>query len=158
MRDYQVCVEPWTDALYEEMRPLIEAHAREVEHDARDRFKLDLAIMRACAEHGVLKVMIARQDGQMVGYLTWNVTRDVEAEGVLIAQQGGWYVMPGHALAAVRLFDASVDLLRAEGVERAFPHHRVNGRGANIGRFFQRRGAQLIQHTYCMRIGGHSLA
>lgn len=153
MRDYQVAAEPWTDALYAEMRPLIEAHAREVDHDARSRFKLDLAIMRACAEHGVLKVLIARLGGEMVGYLTWNVSRDVEAEGMMIAQQGGWYVAPGHARAAIQLFDASIVMLRAEGVERAFPHHRVNGRGANIGRFFQRRGASLIQHTYCLWIG-----
>jgi hypothetical protein len=129
-----------------------------VDHDAKGRFKLDLAIMRACAEHGVLKVLIARLGAGMVGYLTWNVSRDVEAEGELIAQQGGWYVAPGHPRAAVRLFDASLALLKAEGVDRVFPHHRVNGRGAHIGRFFQRRGAVLIQHTYSLRIGGHSLA
>lgn len=149
-----VAIEPWSDALYQqEMRPLAEAHAREVEHDARDRFKLDLAIMRVCAEHGALKVVIARRGGEMVGYLTWNVTPDVEAEGQLIAQQGGWYVAPGHPRAAVMLFDASIDMLRAEGVKRAFPHHRTHGRGAHIGRFFLRRGAELIQHTYCLQIG-----
>lgn len=149
-----VAAEPWTDALYEqEMRPLVEAHAREVEHDAGSRFKLDMAIMRACAEHGVLRVMIARRAGAMVGYLTWNITPDVEAEGLLIAQQGGWYVAPGNWRAAVALFDASLDVLRAAGVHRAFPHHRCNGRGANLGRFFRRRGATLIQHTYSLLIG-----
>ena len=155
MAEHTIALEPWTDALYElEMRPLVEAHAREVEHDARSRFKLDLAIMRTCAEHGVLRVMVARRGGRMVGYLTWNITRDVEAEGMLIAQQGGWYVAPGQWRAAVQLFDDSIDMLRTEGVERAFPHHRTEGRGKGIGRFFQRRGAKLIQHTYCLWIGG----
>jgi hypothetical protein len=150
-----VAVEPWSDTLYEqEMRPLVEAHAREVGHDARGRFKLDLALMRVCAEHGALLVMVARRAGRMVGYLTWNISPDVEAEGLLIAQQGGWYVAPGQWRAATLLFDASIDVLRAEGVDRAFPHHRTQGRGKGLGRFFRRRGAWLIQHTYCLQIGG----
>jgi hypothetical protein len=149
-----VCCEPWTDALYEqELHPLVEAHAREVAHDAGAHFKLDLEIMRAIAAHGVLKVLVARRAGRAVGYLTWNLSRDVEAEGMLIAQQGGWYVAPGNWRAAVMLFDASIEVLRDAGVHRMFPHHRLQGRGAGLGRFFRRRGASEIQRTYCLQIG-----
>jgi hypothetical protein len=34
-----------------------------------------------------------------------------------------------------------------------FPHHRLHGRGAGLGRFFRRRGASEIQRTYCLQIG-----
>jgi hypothetical protein len=38
-------------------------------------------------------------------------------------------------------------------VQCIFPHHRTQGRGARIGRFFMRRGAKHIQQTYSLWIG-----
>ena len=156
MSDYSVGLEPWSDGLWAEMKPHAEAHFAEVDGGLEPyrQFNLDLRLMHAIADAGSLKVVIARKAGELVGYFTWNLMLDVECEGLLIAQQGGWYVAPGHPSVAAKMFDASVAAFKAMGVKCLFPHHRTNGRGSNIGRFFQRRGARHIQHTYSLWIGG----
>lgn len=156
MRDVTVALEPWSRALYSEMRRHAEAHFAEVDagiEGAYRRYRLDLDLMQQLADAGVLIVIIARRAEQLVGYFTWNILPDVESVGLLIAQQGGLYAAPGHARCAVQMWDLAIAELKARGVDVAYPHHRTRGRGANIGRFFKRRGAKLIQHTYSLKIG-----
>lgn len=155
MRDCVVAVEPWGEAFWRDAESLARAHFEEVDGGVapKRQLALDVDLMTALADAGALKIITARKAGEMVGYYTWNVTSDVESMGLLIAQQGAWYVSPGHAGAAVRMFDLAVQALRDLGVSCIYPHHRTQGRGANIGRFFQRRGAKEIQRTYSLWIG-----
>lgn len=156
MSHYTIGLEPWTDELWSELWPLAECHSLEVDEGVEPRrpFKLDLNLMRLLAQSGSLKVVVARKaHGRPVGYYTWNVTPDVESEGLLIAQQGAWFVEPGRAGVAVLMFDCAVRELKALGVKCIYPHHRTQGRGRDIGKFFRRRGAKLIQHTYSLWIG-----
>lgn len=155
MPDVTVAVEPWSEALWAEMRPHAENHFAEVDGgiEANRPFKIDQGLMAMIHAAGSLLVVIARAAGEVVGYYTWNITLDVESEGLLIAQQGGWYVAPGYPKAAARMFDLAVSELKTRGVKNIYPHHRTLGRGANIGRFFQRRGAVHIQQTYSLWIG-----
>jgi hypothetical protein len=156
MPEYSVGLEPWSDGLWAEMKPHAEAHFREVDGGVEPNrpFKLDERLMGVIAQAGSLKVVIARKAGFLVGYFTWNLMLDIESEGLLIAQQGAWYVAPGHPRVAVEMFDASVAAFKALGVKCLFPHHRTQGRGAQIGKFFKRRGAKHIQQTYSLWIGG----
>lgn len=151
-----VAVEPWSDAFWSEAEPLATDHFEEVDGgvEPRRRFKLDTPFMQRLSDAGILKLFTARLDGRLVGYYTWNVTSDVESAGLLIAQQGAWYVEPNRPKVACCMFDFAVEELRKMGVQCIFPHHRVQGRGANIGRFFTKRGAKKIQDTYCLWIGG----
>lgn len=155
MLRYAVAEVAWNRSWYEEARALAEAHFAEVDGGIEPKrpFCLDLALMDALANAGALLIVEARQGSALIGYFSWQVSPDVESEGLLIAQQGAWYVKPGHFRAAAQTFDASLVLLRARGVQCAFPHHRTQGRGAHIGRFFQRRGAKPIQTTYSLWIG-----
>lgn len=155
MGEYAIALEPWTDALWAEMKPPAEAHFGEVDGGVEPKrpFRLDLRAMQALADAGALKVVIARKAGELVGYYTWNVFPDVESEGLLIAQQGAWYVKPGHPRAAFDMFHVAVAELKALGVQCVYPHHRTQGRGAKIGKFFMRQGAKDIQRTYSLWIG-----
>lgn len=152
---YVVSLEPWTYKLWAEMKPLAEAHFAEVDGgvEPRREFRLDTNLMQLIADGGSLKTIIARQDGRLVGYYTWNIMPDVESAGLLIAQQGAWYVEPGHPRLAAMMWDRAVYELRSMGVKCIFPHHRMQGRGDNIGRFFTRRGAKKTQDTYTLWIG-----
>lgn len=156
MREYLVQEEPWSEALWAEMRPLAEAHFAEVDGgvEANRPFRLDLRLMAHLRDAGGLLVVTARERGSPVGYFTWQISLDVESEGLLVGYQGAWFVAPGHPRIAVALFDESLRRLRARGVQHVFPHHRTQGRGANLGRFFLRRGAKHIQQTYSLWIGG----
>jgi hypothetical protein len=152
---YDVKLEPWTQRLWAEMRPHAEAHFAEVDGgvEPRRKFRLDEPLMKAIADAGSLKTVIARHDGSLVGYYTWNIAPDIESAGLLIAQQGAWYVDPGHPRVAVMMWDVAIASLKALGVQCVFPHHRMQGRGAHIGRFFKRRGAKKIQDSYVLWIG-----
>jgi hypothetical protein len=153
--NYYFQVEPWSDKFYTEVISLAEAHFEEVDGgiEPNRKLNLDTRIMQAASDAGSLILLTARKNGELVGYYTWQIALDVESAGLLIAQQGAWYVATGHPKAAFKLFDKSVIELRKRGVKCIFPHHRTQGRGKDLGKFFKRHGATLIQHTYSLWIG-----
>lgn len=155
MPDFIIELEPWSDGFWRDAESLATDHFEEVDGGIAPnrRFKVDEALMRLISDAGALKIVTARKADQLVGYYTWNVTQDVESEGLLIAQQGAWYVAPGHPRVALQMFHKSVEALRALGVQCIYPHHRTQGRGASLGKFFKRQGAKEIQHTYSLWIG-----
>ena len=108
--------------------------------------------MRILNEQGSFKVLVARVDGKAVGYFTWTVDFDMESRGTLIANQGAWFVEPKHPIVAVRMLDRALEEFKKLGVEFAYFHHGIKGRGAKLGRLFERRGARLLSHNYIMRM------
>jgi hypothetical protein len=148
--------EAW-ETVWPEIDPIFAEHFGEVEGDlaAQRPYKLDEPAMRDAHARGQLRITTARVGGELAGYCMWLVTPDVESKGTLIAQHGPWFVKKqfAHLLLGPKLFDASVEDLRAIGVKVAFPHHRLQGRGAKLGKFFQRRGAVETQRTYSMWLG-----
>ena len=150
----QLAREGW-EAIWPEVNELATLHAGEVERgvEPRRRFKIDAARMQQASDAGVLRIYTARRGSKLVGYLTWQVMLDVESEGLLIAQQGAWYVAPGNPKVALELFEYSLASLKLAGVQCCFPHHRTQGRGAGLGKFFARWGAKRIQETYLLWIG-----
>lgn len=152
---YEIGVEPWSEAFWNECRALAEAHFEEVDGGVEPRrpFKLDLRLMQALSDAGAMLIIAGRREGRLVSYFTWQVTLDVESEGLLVAMQGAWYVAPGHFRLADRTFDAGISALKKLGVQCVFPHHRAQGRGSHLGRFFTRKGATKIQETYLLWIG-----
>jgi hypothetical protein len=148
--------EAW-NAVWPEIDALFAEHFGEVEGDLAENrpYKLDEPLMRAMHAAGQLRIFTARVDGILAGYCMWQVTSDVESAGMLIAQHGPWFVRKSyaHLMLGPKLFDASLDDLRKIGVKNAFPHHRLQGRGAKLGAFFRRRGAVETQRTYSLWLG-----
>ncbi len=148
--------ESW-QSIWPEVRGLTEAHSEEVDSgvESRREFKLDLEQLQAASDWGILRIYTARRpEGQLVGYLTWQISMDLESEGLKIAQQGAWYMAPGWPLAAAKLFLFSLEDLRSIGVSCVFPHHRLQGRGTGLGRWFRWLGAKPLMHVYCLWIKG----
>jgi hypothetical protein len=152
---YDIKVETWSSDLWRDAKQSAESHFVEVDGgiEPNRKFVLDEDLMQNLQDAGLLLIVTARKNGQFIGYFTWQISPDIESKGLLIAQQGAWYVNPGHPRIAFKMFDKSVDELKRRGVKCIFPHHRTQGRGANIGKFFEKRGAKLIQHTYSLWIG-----
>ena len=148
--------EPW-DSVWPAIDTLFAEHFNEVEGELAENrpYKLDEPLMRSMAVAGMLRIVTARIDGVLAGYCMWQVSPDVESAGMLIAQHGPWFVRKGYAnlMLGPKLFDASIADLRAIGVKNAFPHHRLQGRGAKLGAFFRRRGAVETQRTYSLWLG-----
>jgi hypothetical protein len=144
-------MEPFAKAL-PEMLVLGRSHFVEVDGqvlDNRRPFDPDVAVMEQLNRVGTFRVFSARLADKMIGYCTWNISYDLESKGLVIAEQGAFYIQPGHGRAAFRLFKFSLDGLRSLGVKLAFPHHRLNGRASwRLGDWYQRIGATPEQVDY----------
>lgn len=152
----EISLEPW-DQIGSEFLALGLKHFEEVDGGVEPKRKANpvrdlFALMDAI---GTQKIWGARIDGELIGYLAWSVEPDIECGGSLIAKMGPWFVSPEAKCrsAALRLWNHSIGELRLMGVQCIFPHHRMQGRGANLGKFFKRQGAKETQVTYSLWIG-----
>lgn len=141
--------ETWNQ-VWPEAEGLAKLHHSEVRESSP--LAVDTETLFAMSRGGWLRIMAARLGPGLIGYLTWQLSTSPESSGVLIAQQGAWFVLPGFPRVALQLFDESLEMLRKAGVQLAYPHHRFEGRGANLDKFFLRRGARPLQTTYEMRL------
>lgn len=149
-----VAREPFGSA-WPESEALALKHFIEVEVGVPEqrRLAVDNVALSLLSRQNAFIVITARIAGRLVGYFTWTVTRDLESKGLLIANQGAWYLRPGFPRVAARMFDRSIAELKLLGVKCIFPHHRLHGRGKSLGRFFKRRGAVPTKEEYMMWIG-----
>lgn len=143
------------DSLWPEADALARKHFQEVDGGVEPNrpFELDAPLMRMIEQAGSLKIITARVNGKLVGYCSWNISPDVESRGLLIAQQGAWFIDEEHEGLGIRMFRVAISELKKFGVKNIFPHHRMQGRGVRLGRIFERLGAKEIQHTYSLWIG-----
>ena len=103
---------------------------------------------------GTYKTLIARKDGEMIGYLMWMIDFDIEARGILIVHQCAWFVKPGHFSVAARMFEWARAEWKRLGVKFVYLHNSERGRGQTIGKFFERQGAFHCSNTYVLPLGG----
>lgn len=155
-RFFRIGAETW-HTFWPEAEPLGERHNREVNGGEQPGapYRLDPALMRAACASGAVRIISARVNGDLVGYLFWTIGPDPEAGGVLQAIQGPLYVDPGCAgfLFARRMWRLSKPWLQAIGVKKVDFHHQLHGRGADMGAWFQHLGAVPYQKRYTMWIG-----
>jgi hypothetical protein len=137
--------------VWEDLHALARMEHDEVEVGWRD-FNPDWDSMKSLNRLGTFQVLTARIDGRMIGYLTWFVDFDIESKGTLIVNQAAWYVEPGHPIVGVKMFDRAIQEFRRIGVKFAYLHHTNRGRGASLGRFFNKRGAEPLGYTYILKV------
>ena len=139
-------------SIWPEMSVLGAKHFAEVDGevvDPRRPFRADEATLERLNRIGAFQIFSARVESRLVGYCSWNLSYDLESQGLLIATQGAWYVQPGYGLTGLKLFRFSLTGLRGMGVRLVFPHHRLAGRSTwRLGKWFERLGAQPEQVTY----------
>jgi len=129
---------------------LVRAEVKEVEPNGR-QFNPDVQSILTNEALGIFKILVARKNGEMIGYLTWMIDFDLEAYGTLIANQTAWYLKPGHYGVADKMFDFAMAHFKQVGVKYVYWHHTFNGRGKTLGRYFQRKGAKPISMNYMIQ-------
>ena len=139
--------QPW-DAVAGEIVALAERHYAEAEDTSRV-FRPDVGLFSQMSAVLMLFVVCARVDGELVGYCIWTREIDTEAVGGMIFVQGAWYAKPDHPIGR-RLFMWPFDQFRAAGVTKLRLHHTLRGRGAKLGGFFQRIGAEEDKREYLL--------
>lgn len=112
----------------------------------------DWESMASLQRSGLFQVLAARVDGRMVGYFSWMIDFDIESKGTLIINQGAWFVREGYPTVGVKLFDRALEEFKRLGVKFAYLHHTCNGRGARLGKLYERRGAKVLGFKYVLNL------
>lgn len=97
--------------------PLLSDHAAEV--DLSHKTDPDVDLYRMMEKYGVLQIVTAREDGELLGYCIVMVARAPQRKNVIEAQGDMYYIAP-HARkgwVGVRLLRHSIELLQAKGVK-----------------------------------------
>lgn len=149
--DLLIAEEPFQTA-WPDAKELAQMHFSEVGEFGR-KFELDVPYISALCSTGQMVVFCARKAGRLVGYITWQLSFDPECYGTLQASQGFWYADPDCPKVGSALFDYSMKQLERASVQYAWPHHTMVGRGAELGKFFERREAEKSKVTYFRRLG-----
>jgi hypothetical protein len=142
-------------SLLPEAKALLAAHQAEVfpEELPGRPYEPDEALVGAAEARGACKIVTARANGRLVGYLLWTIGSDPESRGVLVGNQGPWFVERGRPGVGPRMLDWSLTrLLPAMGVRAVDLHHNLVGRGRGLGRTFQRLGAVPYQMKYSLEL------
>lgn len=98
---------------------------------------------------GTIKCLAARRGAELVGYLSYSMGFDLESRGTLIVHQLAWYVRPGESV-ATRMLDWLIAECKRLGVKFLYLHHPHRGRGAALGKVYERRGAVLSSNHYTL--------
>lgn len=154
MKKFEVRRERWGQ-LWPDARDLFELHRAELR---QEDFALspDHPMIEGLEASGGLICLAARTlvpERQLIGYGIWYLLPSLESRGVLLAQQGPWFVLEGWRKegAGRAIWAAGLKTLREAGVKQALLHHSPRHQG--LGKFFTRAGAKLQEIVYSLRLG-----
>lgn len=147
---YRVGREGWS-SIWADARALGEDNHAEVGNTYR--FDPDDALISEAERCGVFLGLSARCNGELIGYASWSISKNPECCGMILADQGAWYVQRGHFGIGRRLLDIGLGYLRQLGVHEAQLHAPMVGRGAKLGTIYERMGATAVQTRYSLSLG-----
>ena len=146
-------IEKWASA-WPEISNLWEMHWKEVCQD-RDRIQLDvdLEAYDALEKAGILHLVVARSNRELIGYHISLVNTHAHFRNSLYAFTDAFYIAPNHrkGFTGVHLLQEVEKSLKARGVVKmtgAAPMH------SNIGKLFEYLGWTEVERTYTKYIGG----
>ena len=145
----EIKISSW-DSIWPECEELMFEHWKEVrENKEHLPFEVDVEGVRNLARLGLMRVIEAREDGRLVGYLIWFLTPALESAGNKVATMGPFYVEPEAKGAGWKMWQLGLDLLRHLGVRVAYAHHSSFGPRQDVAKkLFERSGGKLFELKY----------
>lgn len=145
-------VEAWSD-VKAEMAPLWVKHWEEVALN-RDKMPLapDFANYDAMEQLGMLHIVVARKEGQIVGYHFTIVRPHLHYVTTLCGQTDIYYIAPDHRTGRtpLRLFQFVEKTLKARGVKKLFTGTKLS---LDAGPLFEFMGWHPTETLYTKYIG-----
>lgn len=137
--------------VYDEARPLLERHWREIAHYQDIALDPDVDGYLTIENAGCLRVFTARLDGALIGYVAFFVRPSMHSRTSPQALQDVLFLDPAHrhGRTGIGLIKFCDDELRDEGVHVAY--QSVSAR-KDFGPVLARLGYQPIETTYARRL------
>lgn len=139
--------EPFDD-FYRDSQHLFRDHMLVTGQGIEDYTRKNLSLMRILYEKGNLQITTARSNGRVFGYLMVVVAESLDGVEQFEAMQMPFYADPSVPRLGMRLQRASIEALRAKGVDDLYLRVGVRGSGPRLGAMFRRLGAEDAGHLY----------
>lgn len=136
-------------SVWEEMQPLLVAHAAEIAHFKDIPLAPDEHIYRVAEHTGRLRAFTARLDGALVGYAVFFVGKSLHYSGSTQAQQDVIFIDKAHRGFGARFIAWCDEYLEAEGVEVVLHHLKAAHDWSAV---LRRQGYELVDYIYAKRL------
>lgn len=139
-------------AIWPEMKPLAEAHWREIAHYQDIPLDPDHQVYDAATASGnVVFFTVRDEDGRMVGYAGYFVRANIHYRGSKQAVQDVLFLLTEYRRSRIgmALIAYCDDQLRADGVQVVYQHVKV---AHNFGPLLERIGYEHVEHIYARRL------
>jgi L-amino acid N-acyltransferase YncA len=145
-------LEPW-EQYFRECQALWEEHYAEIAVD-KDRMPMrpDIATYRALEARGQLQIVVARDDGRMIGYILSVIRPHLHYADVLTGYEDAYFLTKPHrrGMTGVNLIREAVRHMKAAGVRKVFFMTKA---ALDMGRIFERLGFTKTDIVYSKWIG-----
>ncbi len=139
--------EAWLD--YAKDAPALWLECYEDHGNARASFQPDHAAYASIEQNGMLRILTARDDGVLIGYVIFVVHAHTHYAGLLCAYEDSFFLAKAHrkGITGARLIRESVRLLKAHGVGRIF---FTTDAANSAGPFLERLGFEKSNTVYSL--------
>lgn len=147
--------EPWA-IYYRDCQALWRAHYDELAiRKERMQMKPDVPAYEALERVGSLHILVARENGEMVGYVTSVVRQHLHYADVLCGFEDAYFLRKSHrkGMAGVRLLREWERAMRGRGVQLICAMTKP---WLDMGPLFERLGFAKSDHVYSKWIGGEA--
>lgn len=143
-----------SEALADEMRPLLEAHYAEIAHYPDIPLDVDIARYIRAEAQGQLRIYTIRIDGNLAGYADFTIARSPKYQSSLQANQGDLFLLPDYRRGRIGInFIRWCDVqLKGEGVQVVYQHQKV--KHPALGRVLEHLGYEQIDVIWGKRLDG----
>ena len=136
-----------------EIKPLLENHYDEIALD-KDVIKLnpDYDMYKKLCNSGAMRIITARDDGKLVGYLIALIKYHLHYKDSLTAIDDIFYVDKSYrkGLTGVKLFIKTEEILKKYGVQRVVLNTKLHH---DVGAIFDRLGYKETERVFTKIIG-----
>jgi hypothetical protein len=129
------------DDWYRDATPLFREHMLQTGQGVEDYSRKNLPLLRVIEELGFMQITTARSNGRMFGYLLAVLSPSLDAPDLLSAMHLPFFVSKDTPGLGMKLQRASIEGLRARGVDEVFFRAGTRGDGPRLGAIYKRLGA-----------------
>jgi L-amino acid N-acyltransferase YncA len=147
--------EEYFETAWRDARQLMSEHCVEVGETSDSYEHKNIALLQTLSDAGVLRVMTARINGRMFGYLSSVAGPSLEAPGEIVVNQLSLFVSKdaGRLGLGLKLQRAAIKAFETRGVKQVYMRAGVRGSGPRLSKLYEFIGAKDHGRMYRLDLG-----